>query len=254
MSPIGYVAVGLALGLAAGLCARWLRGRRRGGEPSAAPAGPADYADPRGPAYPVPFGPKCTWLAVRAESAPAVAEQLGLVEAQSASWAEGVHAGYQGRRSPAFAGRRSTVFVTPPVEGWVLVLGTTDRLEADELLTGLSARWGEAQRFATHRGASAGGWALARAGRVVRALAFGDGLVASAEGEPTAVERDLGLSRIPGEPGAPVAGDEEEPCLDEAEVLRVAAAWSLDPSTLEGRDGPCEPGVVGRLRAPSEPA
>ncbi|MEA3180610.1 MAG: hypothetical protein QOI59_4133 [Gammaproteobacteria bacterium] len=46
-----------------------------------------------------------------------------------------------------------------------------------------------------------------------------------------------------------VAAASSEPIPDEDDPMRVAAAWSLNPSTLEERHLPPSVGTIGRLAA-----
>jgi hypothetical protein len=95
----------------------------------------------------------------------------------------------------------------------------------------------EVQFFATDRVAERHRWARALSGSVRRRFDFvgEDGEVIDWLGEPDAAERAAGLPpSLEGEPTLLVG---------EADVLRIAAAWSLDPTTLDGRPAP------GPLRA-----
>ena len=57
-----------------------------------------------------------------------------------------------------------------------------------------------------------------------------DGELLDWRGEPDAAERQVGL---PAE-----VEDETDLVVGEADVLRIAAVWSLDPTTLDGRPAP----------------
>jgi hypothetical protein len=191
----------------------------------------------RDPALPFAFGPKCDWMAVRSTSPPAVAVALGLRGPEEVAWEAGVDA--------AYGDGHGMVFVTPVVDGWVLALGSVGRLAMRERVERLSREFGETQGFSTHRGASAGTWVLARGGHVVRSAEFADGELLHSEGELTSVERELGMRSEEAE--ATRAASDEPPILDEDEVLRVAGAWSVDPSTLDRRQEPRAFGLLGQL-------
>jgi hypothetical protein len=93
------------------------------------------------------------------------------------------------------------------------------------------------QYFATDRSAQRHRWRRARDGVLLRSfdLLAADGEVVDWHGDPDEAEAALGL---------PAAVDEETDVLvDEADVLRIAGAWSIDPTTLDGRPAP------GPLRA-----
>jgi hypothetical protein len=171
------------------------------------------------PDTPVSFGYKCAWYAIHTNDADAVISALGLAGAVETTWRQGVEAAYSGK-----------VFVTPPLGHWILAAGTAlfykgvrPEPSVVPILTKLSEAFGEAQYFATHRVVEAHCWALARAGKLVRAYAYvGDqGQVTWNDGEPTEAERALGEGAL------------ELPGPNEGDLMKVAGAWSVDPSELE---------------------
>lgn len=236
-----WIGVAAASGLGAAL---WLARKRTKPRSASGPQAPRAAASGRPPNMPVGFGRKCMWLAVRGTDLQAVVVELALTECRPASWSEGVAAGYDGTKS--------TVFVTPPLDGWVLVMGTREPSPDPGLLERLSIRFGEVQHFATHRGASAGGWSRAIGGNVQRRVEFGDGVLIVAKGPLSEIEQELGLREGTQVEDRSASDDseasDEQLFLDEEEVLRVAGAWSLDPTTLDSRDEPRTPGMLGRLR------
>ncbi|MET7396561.1 hypothetical protein ABZS66_24075 [Dactylosporangium sp. NPDC005572] len=166
------------------------------------------------------FGFKCRWLAVRGRGTAEVAAAIGRTGGRPVGWDEGVDGAYERR-----------VFVSPPTGGWVFVVGAL--LPFDGLaVAGLSERLGaEVQFFGTHRVSEYHEWALATGGRLVRRLRC-DGCSGEFEqqGAPTPVEVELG-----------VADDAD---ISEMTVMRVAAAWSLDPNTLPLVESSPEPGLL----------
>jgi hypothetical protein len=166
----------------------------------------------------VRFGMKCGWLAVRGGDPAAILAQVrdvGLaVEPAPVAWDDGV------RR----ACLEEITFATPPVRGWVLILGGSivydpvPSLEAR--VERLSRTFGEAQAFVSDRITGHYRWVRAIAGTLQRSFAAIDDRVV----------RDHGG-----------AGAEPEP--DEHAVLRMAAAWSVDPTSLA--DDECGPGWAG---------
>jgi hypothetical protein len=197
-----------------------------------APAAPAPTPDePQG------FGPRCVWLAFRGASPEAVARALDLRDAGPSTWADGLKAAYATR-----------VFVTPPIDGWVLAASTRfpdpgekgHEDKATPVLVQLSQALGEVQYFATHDGLELAAWARFVNGAPVRKIAwFGKhGLVIWADGEPTPEERKLGLAYT-------AKGLESPPYPNEANVFALAGAWSVDPSTLQARHLPASLGIVG---------
>lgn len=169
----------------------------------AVPYGDVPAAAPRG--APASFGYKCRWLALRSDDPSRVADVLGLADVRPASWQE--------------LEQTTAVFVTPPVDGWILVV-LADGLDPD--LAALSHRFGEAQFFGSHRVSDYYEWQRWVDGAPVRRLRYADG-----EADPDDGETDL---------------DE----IDEETVLDVARAWSVDPTTLSERSELPDEGLLGR--------
>jgi hypothetical protein len=177
------------------------------------------------------FGYKIGWLAVRASDPAAVAKTLALTRAQPSTWAQGIGAAYQG----------AGIFLTPPIDGWVLVVGTwvmdlpTDDKEAR--LIALSREFGDAQLYVTDRVVEAHAWMRATDGKLVRSfLTTGD----------DEIIRDVG-KRGSGEPKKDATAHEEH-------VIAVAAASSLDPTKLDGRALTGRGLVAPAPGAPAQPA
>jgi len=208
------------------------------------------------PDLPIPFGPKMAWLAVETTDTEAVAAVLGLREAQPATWGEGIDGAY-----------RSSIFVTPPLADWTLVVGTslfpTNRLERfiKPFLERLSQEFGEAQYFCSYQDVHMHIWARARNGRLVRGYGWvGDMSVAGGigdndkgltfwnEGPPTREERDLRFRFVDGQAAVIERGRSQDPVLpDEACVMQLAALWSIDPTSLDQEFKEPLPGVLGKL-------
>jgi hypothetical protein len=126
--------------------------------------------------------------------------------------------------------------VTPPLAGaggttWVLAVGRWLLSPATVLdITELSGvLHTEVQFFATHRVTELHRWRRSVAGEPIRAFGYvgQTGEVTSWLGEPDAAELAAGL---PGE-----LDEETTVLVSEPDVLKVAAAWSIDPTRLEGR-------------------
>src|SRR5262249_43907132 len=149
-----------------------------------------DYTGGADPDLPVPFGPKTAWFALETRNTNAVANALGMQGVQAATWAEGIGAAYQ-----------SSVFVTPPLADWTLVVGTAlfppDRADlfVKPLVERLSRQFGDAQYFCTHRDVELHVWARARKGRLVRGYGWlgQKSLTLWEEGAPTREEQDIGF-------------------------------------------------------------
>jgi hypothetical protein len=202
-------------------------------------------AVPDGPQTPPPdlpraFGPRCVWLAVHGSSTMAVANALGLKGAGPSGWQKGVETAYAGG-----------VFVTPPIDGWVLAAsvrfpdaGRGDGKDdhATPLLARLSEALGEVQYFGAHEGIGWSAWARFRDGLPVRKLAVlsAQDAVLWNEGPPTPPEEALGVT-VDHPAGA------AEKRVDEHTVFKIARAWSVDPSAIEARHLGPSLGVTGSL-------
>ena len=199
------------------------------------------------PDSPVPFGYKIRWISVPATDPAPVAETLKLSDARPANWAEGVKAAYGGSTD-----------VTPPVDGFVLALGYGfSSIDGGRMFHGdvpddwrammesLSRRFGEAWFFTSHRVSSFVGWGYARDGKVLRAFAdtCGDVIVNLGERRPEEAEAWAEARRECEEavrdiPGYLDGWDEEkdgDPAilgLEETSAVLIAAAASVDPTTL----------------------
>jgi hypothetical protein len=172
----------------------------------------------------VPFGPKSAWLALRMNDPGAVAGALGLHRRRSVSWRVGLEqAEHRG------------VFISPPVGGWILAfnprwIGHAPAIHA------ISERIGaEVQCFETHPVSERHAWSRAIEGRIVREFAYsGETGTCESFGEVSAIELQLEIPQF-----AAAARDGVVPPMpapDENTVLRVAGAWSVDPSWLGGAD------------------
>jgi hypothetical protein len=178
----------------------------------------------------VGFGGKQAWLAVRDGDPEQVVAALGLRDLGTVRWRDGIDLAHLSD---------DRVAVTPPLPGardttWVLAAGRwLMRPGAPLDLPELSARLhAEVQFFATHRVTESHRWQRAVDGDLIRAFGYvgQTGAVTSWHGDPDPAERDAGL---------PAELDEESTVLvSEQDVLRVASAWSIDPTTIGGRPAP----------------
>ena len=201
---------------------------------------------------PQPFGYKTGWFAVRSEDMHAVAKAIELERPEQVNWQYGVwHAqeynDYQ-------------IFVTPPVNGWVLAVGLPIVWEADgrahERMVGLSKQFGEAQLFVSVRTSSSYLWARAVSGKLLRLFYEGDG-DRRVTGENTEAERELGFSFFDAtSPESRQPGYWERKDLtfpDEDCVLNLAARWSVDPSKLDKMGLAASLGLLGNPSATYPP-
>jgi hypothetical protein len=173
----------------------------------------------------VGFGGKQAWLAVRGADPAGVIAALGLRDLGTVPWRDGIDLAHL---------TDDRVAVTPPIDGWVLATGRylmrPDR--PVDVIALSAALHTEVQFFATHRVTESHRWQRAADGELIRTFGYvgQTGEVTSWHGEPGPVEREAGL---------PAELDEDTTVLvNENDVLRVAAAWSVDPSTLSGRAAP----------------
>jgi hypothetical protein len=164
---------------------------------------------------PVPFGYKLWWLAFRSETAEPVLARLELKDSRRCGWKAGIDAAYEG-----------DVFVTPSINGWVLAAGMgmpDDPGKFRTFIESLSKGFPEVQCFATHRVVGYAAWAKVLDGKLVRHYAFvGDrGETVCNFGELTREEKALGL----------IFNQMDSP--GEEDVMKLAGAWSIDPSRLD---------------------
>ncbi len=177
----------------------------------------------------VGFGAKQAWLAVRDTDPVEIINAMELRDLGTVPWRDGIDLAYL---------TDDRLVLTPPLPGadaaaWTLVTGrwlltTAARAALD--LADLSESLGtEVQSFATHRVGEIHSWRRAVKGTLVRAFGYigESGDVTAWHGTPDDAERDAGL---PAE-----LDDDTTLIVSERDVLRVAAAWSIDPAGLTGR-------------------
>jgi hypothetical protein len=186
----------------------------------------------------VGFGYKQAWLAVRDGDPDKVLGALGGHGLGPLSWRVGVDRAYT---------NDDLVVATPPLPGagpavWILVCGryflvNEQWVDAGELSAAIGA---EVQFFATYRVSELHRWARAVDGRTVRSFRYlGEtGEVTDWHGEPDRTELQIGLP--------PRHDPEIDVLVDESDVMRLAAAWSVDPTSLQGRPAPA-PLIAARL-------
>ncbi|MFJ3670312.1 hypothetical protein ACIPSE_28045 [Streptomyces sp. NPDC090106] len=193
------------------------------------------------------FGFKTSWLAVRDAGPQEVADALGLRHQRPLDWKTGTELAY-----------RHGVFVARPVPEWTLAHGRihlphhTDPSRPDfpAWLRTLAARVGDLQFFVTDRVTDCHGWAKVESGRLTRAYcSIGlSGDIPLHLGEPTSVERELGVGLTGLEQ---VREDWTEADWDawhdalptERQVMRIAADWSICPPLID--DTAIGPGIHG---------
>jgi hypothetical protein len=184
------------------------------------------------PDKPRPFGFKVNWFALKASDPGSVLDAFEIGKATPSNWASGLAAVY---------GDDPWVFASPPVSGWILVVGSwlpypTNETHHDigkrfdELFCRLMQRFDDVQFFGSHRVADFVTWARALNGKPMRSFAWAgsNGEVLANVGEQTPEEAKLGFINLtglsPSEAGDKIfriAGEQQ----DEADAL-VASGLS----------------------------
>ena len=201
---------------------------------------------------PVPFGFKTAWFAIRSTDMHAVATTLRLVDPRPAGWQYGIWHSVEKRDYQ--------IFVTPPINGWILAVGLPILCEADhhatDRMVDLSKEFGEVQFFGSMRISDVAIWARARNGQLLRRFYEGDGN-RQEFGDQTEEEKALGFNFF--ESSSPEAKDPEYwkrkdlRYPGELEVLEIAGRWSVDPSKLDQMGLPSEAGLLGGVAEGWEP-
>jgi len=187
----------------------------------------------------VGFGPKQAWLAIRDGRPEAVVAALGLRDLGPVPWRNGIDLAYL---------TDDRLVLTPPLPGagdatWLLVTGRwLLRADAKVDVAMLSATLAtEVQLFVTYRVSEIHRWERAVDGAPVRAFGYrGEtGEVTTWWGDPDVTETAIGLPATPD-------GDTDI-LVGEDDVMRLAGAWSVDPTALDGRP------AAGPLRVAATP-
>lgn len=207
-------------------------------------------AEDDAPDEPLAFGYRMAWLAIRSSNTWRIADAVGLSGTSDASWRTGLGTVYSATLGDTH------IFVTPPVDGWTFVVGLAlphplGRPFVDKstpFLLGLAAQFPEVHYFATYPAVDYFAWVRLAEGRLQRAFAIGEDGVVWNKGRITSEERALGLKLFELRGVEDLHGDAGGALLlhpTEAHVLRLAAAWSVDPSRI--RDRPVSPrlGLLG---------
>lgn len=188
-----------------------------GGGNSSAETGINDIPD-----TPLPFGYKSTWLCVKSNSAEEVIEKLELKNAVKCNWKSG------------FESLNEGIFVSPVLDGWVLVIGWGDDIitEDPERLDSVGKMFPEVQYFSSHRVADYYAWVKYVGGVKIRSYCYcgGEGEVYENVGELTPEEEELGLTNLI--PDSESDWDQYD-FADEEHVVAVAAAWGVDTLKME---------------------
>lgn len=196
----------------------------------------------------VSFGYKTVWLAVKTDNKKRISEILKLKNTKECNWKVGIAESYN-----------SSIYITPQIKDWTLVCGMSllngnnDKINIiyiKKTIETLSAEFGEAQFFGSHRVVEYQSWMKAINGKIVRAYCFlgesGENLIV--EGEPTNFEKEYKLINTLSKEAQNDKYFEREDLFypDEEFVMKVAENWSINPQTLEERkDIKNELGIIG---------
>lgn len=180
-----------------------------------------------------------SWLAVETVDQATVVKALGLADVRETTWVDGVELIDEvahDEEEPF-----STVVVTPPMQGWTLVIGPYFGLaypqqtaHVTDLCRELSAHFGKAQLFSHSEQNDGEAWLIAERGRILRRWI--SEYPELALGEPFGVERRLldayGITGKPEEldPDSDLAG-EWAATFGDCWATTVAEESSIDPTT-----------------------
>ena len=187
------------------------------------------------PSFPVSFGYKIQWLAVKTSEGERLLMQLNKKNRQvfRTNWHAGVDGSYEGY-----------CFISPPIDGWTFVLnpnlGNLSDKDTRSFLTSLSNEFGEAQFFGSHRIVSYAAWARFVNGELIRAFSIADGQIDMDAGDLTALEdryieeekkamsiEDLNHYKVKGFHS--ILGGENQ-------VMEMAGLWSINPQKLDNNE------------------
>ena len=185
--------------------------------------------------------PTC-WIAIRNHNLQAVQSALALHNSKPCTWVEGL-AGDSEKK----------LFISPPVSGWILVIGPMLPDPADDvdicyrLLADLSRKLGHVQFFSANTMVHHHAWVQAENGRILRGYAWA-GKTLWNQGDITNAESDLRLKCYDYEETAeaPVYGTTHPAANNSEKVHLLAARWSVDPDEIDERFIEHEWGIVGQ--------
>jgi hypothetical protein len=187
------------------------------------PAAPlAPSGSPSGPDRPVPFGYKCAWFAIKTEKPESLIPLFAGHRFKPSTWQE--------------AGSYNDLYITPVVAGWTFYVGgdvltpdTPKGLEEIEKLLIRASALGKACYFASFRTVDYYSWACAENGRLLRGYCEGESEIIWDAGEKQGIEKTF----VYPQEAANDPDSFQQDIPDEGMVIRIAADWSLDPTTLD---------------------
>jgi len=201
------------------------------------------------PDAPVAFGYKCMWFAVKTEDKDRVAKVLNLKNTKPSNWKSGIEQAYN-----------ASVFVTPSIDGWVLVAGwglphgdSQESLAEVKTIAGmLSKEFDEAHFFCSHRVVEYHCWLKSVNGNTQRLYSYMGEQLQNIEivGKPTDAEKGYDLvNTFSAEAEKDDYWDNEDLIIpDEQLVMKIAGAWSIDPTLIENNKNIKGLGLLGTLK------
>lgn len=188
------------------------------------------------------------WLAIRSGNPYVVQAALGLYKPTPCSWEEGLSAATEQK-----------LFISPSVNGWVLVFGSSLPDPADDVdkcfkfVLDVTRKLGQVQFFSYNRVVSYHSWVQADQGRILRAYAWA-GKTLWNQGTPTRAEAELGLTCYDYSEAAPrqTFAQSDPVAINTERVPMLAGRWSLDPAAIDLRTLRQSHGITGRLSRSSK--
>jgi hypothetical protein len=183
------------------------------------------------------------WLAVRSGNPMLVQAALGLHNPTPCSWEDGLSAAHEHK-----------LFISPPIHGWVLVMGSHLPEPAEDVdrcyrfVMELSKKVGHVQFFAINRPVNHHAWVQADQGSILRAYAWA-GRTLWNQGKLTRAEIELNLKCYGyGDGEERIDFGRPDPAAINTERLPLLAArWSVDPTAIDARAVKEHPGIAGQL-------
>jgi hypothetical protein len=189
------------------------------------------------------FNAPTRWLAIRSGNPYVVQAALGLHKPTPCSWEEGVSAAQERK-----------LFISPPINGWILVLGSKLPDPSDDVdacfrfLSALSRKVGQVQFFSANRVVNHHAWVHMQGGRVVRGYAWAGKTIWN-QGAKTTAETELGLRcfEYAQAPEATAYLQRDPLGQNTDRVSMLARRWSIDPAAVDVRRLRESPGITGEL-------
>ena len=198
---------------------------------------------PDRPAWEPLFDAPFRWLAIRGNDSHRIQSALQLRNPRPCSWEEGLHRALEHK-----------LFISPPVNGWILVMGADlpdpadDPDETFHFISRLSKQLGEVQFFSTNRLFSHHSWVIADQGVVRRGYAWAGQTVWN-QGVPTQAELSLRMTTYDycQSPQRGFLSYSDPLGATTEKVTALAARWSVDPTTVDFRRLRGSRGISGKF-------